>query len=392
MRIALVAGTFLPHINGVISYVLDTATELSRRGHTVTVIAPAPRRGVLIDTSIYQFRIILLSSVPALIYPELRMTKPALYLLTKTFDDLSIDIVHLNDPMPICIEAMIAAKLKKLPVVLTFHTFYLDKDFLRNVRFGHMIGLIKHPLARLNANYHNYADTVICPSVSAQQELIGSGLRVPSVIIHNSILGDIVGKNFPALRRANRRRYHIDPEAHIAMFVGRLSIEKSIDKILRAWRIVLLHEPQAKLVIVGSGPEEHKLKLLTRKLKMYHAVLFTGLIPRAELLQQSIYALSDIYVSASRIENQSMSMIEAMSHGLPIVAVNKRGVSELVDNTNGILVSSDSRQLAKGILRLFQQEHLRTTLSVASLQKSTLYQSSKTIQLVEREYRQLIQK
>ena len=53
MNIGIVLGTFLPNVNGVISYVLDTATELTKRGHTVTVFAPAPRRGVKIDTSIY---------------------------------------------------------------------------------------------------------------------------------------------------------------------------------------------------------------------------------------------------------------------------------------------------------------------------------------------------
>src|SRR3989344_6059717 len=172
MNIGIVLGTFLPNVNGVISYVLDTATELTKRGHTVTVFAPAPRRGVKIDTSIYPFQIILLPSMPALIYPELRITKPVLYYFTKIFEDLSLDTIHLHDPMPICIEAMIAAKLQKIPIVLTFHTFYLDKDFLMNVRFGHMIGLIKHPLARLNAYYHNFADIVICPSDSARQELI----------------------------------------------------------------------------------------------------------------------------------------------------------------------------------------------------------------------------
>ena len=52
MNIGIVLGTFLPNVNGVISYVLDTATELTKRGHTVTVFAPAPRRGVKIDTSI----------------------------------------------------------------------------------------------------------------------------------------------------------------------------------------------------------------------------------------------------------------------------------------------------------------------------------------------------
>jgi glycosyltransferase involved in cell wall biosynthesis len=97
-----------------------------------------------------------------------------------------------------------------------------------------------------------------------------------------------------------------------------------------------------------------------------------------------------VYVSASKIENQSMSMIEAMAHGLPIVATNKRGVAELVDEKNGIPVSSGIRPLAIGVLSLFRNEELRKKLSHGSIIKSKEHFTSHTVHQLEREYVRIV--
>ncbi len=390
MNIAIISGTFLPQINGVLSYVLDTATELAHRGHSVTVFAPAPAKNTPYNTSGYPFSIELLPSIPAVVYPDLRITKPTLYQFTKIFKERSIDIVHINEPYPIAIEAMIAAKLLKIPVVLTFHTFYLDKDFLKHFRFNTMIEFLKSPLTKLNINFHNYADLIICPSLSGQKELVSHGLTSPSVIIHNGINDALVRKDRAKTRENVRRRYGIDISSPVGMFVGRLSLEKSIDVLIRSWSIVTQKNPAARLVIIGYGPMEQSLRQLTKKMKLTSSIIFAGRVLRHELLTQGIYTMADVYVSASKIENQSMSMIEAMAYGLPIVATNKRGVSELVDNTNGIPVSPGYRPLAKGILALFQDEKRREQLSHASVLKSKRHLTSHTIGVLEHEYQQLI--
>ncbi len=393
MNIAIISGSFLPQINGVLSYVLDTATELSKRGHAVTIFAPAPApaKKTIIDISKYPFSIVLLPSVSAVVYPDLRLTKPALYQLTKAFRDLSIEVVHINDPLPISIEAMVAAKLQKLPIVLTFHTFYLDKDFMKNFRFNTMFTFLKYPLTRLNINFHNYADVVICPSVSGQRELLNYGLTSRSVVIPNGIDDALIARDIYANREKNRKRFGLDLQDHVAIFVGRLSIEKSVDVLIKSWVIVRAHDPKAMLMIVGYGPMEQKLRQLAKKLGVGSSVIFTGCISRRELLRQSIYACADIYVSASKIENQSMSMIEAMAHGLPIVATNKRGVSELVDETNGIPVTSGARPIAKGVITLFSDEVRRKKLSLGSIKKSKEHCTSHTVKLLENEYVQVIE-
>ena len=78
MRIAIFTDAFLPQINGVVTYITETAQKLVERGHEVLVFAPKPRKGVKINLSEFSFKIFLLPSLPAFVYPDARITLPAL--------------------------------------------------------------------------------------------------------------------------------------------------------------------------------------------------------------------------------------------------------------------------------------------------------------------------
>lgn len=391
MNIAIYVGGFPPWTNGVISYVIDTAKALTKRGHTVTVFAPKPPKAAAIDTSVYPFSIRFLPSVAAIIYPDLRVTQPSFFTLTKIMKELDIDVVHINDPSPLCMEGMLAAKMMKLPVVVTFHTFFLDSDVLKNIRFGQVVGMFKSPLARLNAYVHNFADVVICPSESMQKELLDSGLTAPSIIIHN-------GADFSKIRllasaeiKAERERLQIPTAAKVAIFVGRLAVDKRIDILLKAWVLVHKKNPHSYLLLVGSGPAERSLKALAHKLHLDSSVVFLGRVRREELLSSGLYSVADAYISASRIENQSMSMIEAMAHRLPVVSVNMRGAGELVDTTCGILTGVSVASLANGITSLFSDQKKLSLLGRGAEQKAHQHDSRETVKQVESLYQKLIQ-
>lgn len=386
MNIAIYSGIFLPQINGVVSYVIDTATALVKRGHTVSVFVPKPKRNIKINRSLYPFTVYFLPSLPALIYPSLRVTQPSLFRLTNAMRELSIDIVHLNDPSPLCIEGMMAAKFMKIPVIVTFHTFFFDPDIFKTVRFSSVFQVLKGPLVRLNTYFHNFADTVICPSVSAQKELLESGLTSPTVVIHNGIDVSHVHRLTPKEKTLLRQRYHIATDAPTGIFVGRLAADKRVDVLLRAWVRVISFFPKAILIIVGAGPQEKELRYGAQKLSLTHNVVFTGVVKREDIMEESLYSLGDIYVSASRIENQSMSMTEAMAHGLPIVAVNMHGVSELVDETNGVLTGTGAVSLGKGIVSLLGDKEKGGRLGSTSLKKVRKYDVAETARELEKLY------
>ncbi len=391
MRIAIFIGGFLPLYNGVVSYVIDIGTELSKRGHTVVVFAPKQKRGVKINISQYPFKVIQFPSFPAIVYPELRFTFPAFPTIVKELRLFHPDVVHTNDPMSICTEGIAAAKLLHIPTVITYHTFLFDKDMMKNLRFGEALFLFKQPLSVLNARYHNIANAVICPSEEAQRELVHYGLQKPSYVINNGI--NLVSAQAAPLAGLDplKKELRIVSQTRVAVFTGRLSADKKIDVLISAWPYVIRSFPNAKLLIIGKGPCEDALRQQTQNLGIEQQVIFTGGIAREEIFRDGYYKLAHMFVSASAIENQSVAMIEAMANGLPLICVKMRGTEELIQPAFGMLVSPDNpTALAAAILKVMSQDTLRAAMSKAARLQSMQYDIRVTIRQVEHVYMRVI--
>ena len=105
---------------------------------------------------------------------------------------------------------------------------------------------------------------------------------------------------------------------HCVIAVGRLDPVKQHDRILRAFSYVVERIDDAKLLLIGSGPNERYLKRLCRKYGITGHVEFVG-------FQKDIrphLAISSVYVSASVVEGFSISTVEAMTFGIPVVTTD----------------------------------------------------------------------
>ncbi|MBI2617747.1 glycosyltransferase [Candidatus Gottesmanbacteria bacterium] len=387
MRIAFFTDAFLPQINGVVSYVVDVTTWLTKKGHTVIVYAPKPRRNFHIDVSQFPFRLVLLPSLPSPIYPDIRITIPSLPKILRDLKRSHIDVVHINDPWTVCMDGVEAAKLLRIPIVMTYHTFFLDTDMLKNIRFGKILTALRKPLSRLITFFHNYADVVICPSFTAQKELEKYGLKTATVVLPNGIDLSRIRRLKSAEIVQRRAEFGLSSKDFVGLYVGRLSADKSVDFLIRAWKNVVRSHPSAKLLLVGTGPKEKDMKKLVRMQKLQSAVFFAGSIERDSLLSSGLYSMADIFITASKIENQSIAMIEAMAHGLPIVAVDMRGSKELVDSTNGYLVPPDSMDaMSHAILTLMKSSKKRQLLRNGSLFRAKEFSSSTVVSKLEGTY------
>lgn len=387
MKIALFTDAFIPQINGVVSYVVDIATLLSSRGHTVVVFVPKPRRNYKIDHSSFSFEIKLLPSIPSAIYPDVRITIPSLIRVLRFLRKFRPDVIHINDPWTVCIDGVQAAKILNIPIIMTYHTFYLDDDILKNVHFGSLIAKLRAPLSRIISYFYNYADVVICPSKAAETELKKYGLKKPIVIIPNGVdLNKI--KRLSRLEVVQKRlTYGILAQDKTGIFVGRLAPDKSIDELIRAWHIICKFQPTAKLLIIGEGKQKKYLKKLVSDIGLDNNVIFTGSIDRDEILSTGLYSIADIFVTASKIENQSIAMLEALASGLPVVAVNMRGSAELVQSSNGILVAPGQiKRFAQAVLSIITNEEMQKSLNQGSLHLSKKFDIENIIQHIEEIY------
>lgn len=135
--------------------------------------------------------------------------------------------------------------------------------------------------------------------------------------------------------------------------VARLSAEKDFPTLLRAVDLDAGRFPSPCLTLVGDGVERSKLEALASELKLEEAVEFLG--ERSEI--PALLAESGFFVSASLTEGISLTLLEAMAVGLPVLATAVGGNPEIiVEGKTGMLVSpADPQQLAEGIVRMWNQ-------------------------------------
>lgn len=134
----------------------------------------------------------------------------------------------------------------------------------------------------------------------------------------------------------------------ILLVVARLAPEKHIDLVIESLAEVKKRFPDIGLVIVGSGPEEGKLKSLAKHLGVEKAVAFAGWQENLA----SYYKTSNIFVQASRFEGYGLSLVEAGLAGLPIITTRVGIAEELQNRTDVIIVEPTVEDFATAILDL----------------------------------------
>jgi glycosyltransferase involved in cell wall biosynthesis len=231
-------------------------------------------------------------------------------------------------------------------------------------------------------------NTVITPSEAVREAMVTRGLRSKPVLVSNGI--DSVPLRPHQEIVALRAKYQLHGPTFI--YVGRLSPEKSLDLLLRAFQHVVAHLPEARLVLIGSGPYGPRLNRIVGQLGLHSHVVQLGDVPHHELLSQNLPRLGDVFVTASKTENQPLSIMEALAFGLPVVGVKARGMPELVaDGVNGLLCQPDDPiAMARGMMCLMTDEALRHRMSKAAIASVAKHAIRHTIDELEQTYRHTI--
>lgn len=168
-------------------------------------------------------------------------------------------------------------------------------------------------------------------------------------------------------RAALRTQIGLDSAQPTLITVGRLSHDKAVDDLLRAFALILQQVPDAALLVVGDGVERPALESIAKDLQLGRQVFWLGM--RDDVPQ--LLSVSDIYISASRREGLPLSLLEAMMASLPMVVTDVGEVAALVADDAGILVPhSDPARLAEAALRVLALPDLGKTLGEAGLARA----------------------
>lgn len=164
---------------------------------------------------------------------------------------------------------------------------------------------------------------------------------------------------------AIRRRFGIADGESVVLSVSRLNPEKHVDRLIRAVPAVLAEEPRTRFLIVGAGDQSEDLRRLARELGISESVIFAGAAPREAL--PDFYAASDIFVTLSDRTNVLNPVHESMMAGLPVVALDTGGTSDVVrDGESGVLIpSGELDSLPRALTRLLSNDEERSMLGRA---------------------------
>lgn len=385
MRIAHFSDTFFPKVDGVAVSLATLACELGRRGHPVAIFCPAPARGKRITWSAENVAIFTVASVPTF-YPDFRLGAPTPRSLME-LQDFRADVVHLHSPGPLGMEALVGARRLRAPVVGTFHAYFMEPEYLRLVRLSRFKHVSK-ALWRYVMAFYNVCDFVVAPTRFVAHDLRKHGLKKPFKEVPNGVDFSLIrGVQEMAIQRIKKA---LGLKNHVILYVGRLSREKNLEIMMRAFAEINEEITQAQLLLVGDGPQRQELSGLAEQLGIVKRVIFTGEIVHDRLLSSGIFQASSVFCTPSTSETQGLSVVEAIAAGLPIVGVAARGVKELIRG-NGILIDrEDAGELSKAICYFLSNEKHRKRAAKRSKELAECYSIDKVTNTMEKVYTSLI--
>jgi len=371
MRIGIFSDAYIPLINGVSTSIDMLKRALEKKGHQVFIVTVAPK-GMKYK---YEDKIVRIPGVP-LGFFDYRLTSIYPAKAIKTIKSWNLDIIHSQTEFGIGSFARIIAKQFNIPIVHTYHTNY--EDTVDYVTKGYFENSSKKIVEYLTKFYCDKTISELIVPTKKTYDLFKEKYKVKRniYIVPTGIDTEYYSpKQFKkAAISSLREKVGLKKEDICLLYIGRLGYEKNVQYLVQNHAKVVKQNPHCKLVIVGDGPEREKLEHLTRKLKIQDYVIFVGKIPFENVA--IYYQLGDIFVTASLAETQGLTVLEALSAGLPCVTIKDDSYKNaIIDGVNGYMFAN-KKQYVNMILELADDCKKRKYMAIEALKSSIPHSAS----------------
>jgi 1,2-diacylglycerol 3-alpha-glucosyltransferase len=321
------ADSFYPTIDGAVIAMERQAKGLEDRGHEIVIIAPDTP-----DRQETHWRVHYLPSIEFRRYPGYRIVVSPGDMLEFLRHERA-DILHCHGLASMAILSLTAGRAMDIPHVLTFHTMAneavkhyssipIREDLVVPMSWIYLRNMMRRP------------ELVIAPTAPIRDELIANGVKmkacevVPTGVDCKRFSPENYEKGFLARYGLEGRR--------VLLHVGRLSVEKRLDIVLKAMAELGKEEPDLRLLVSGKGPAADQYAKMAKDLGISDRVVFAGFIPDDELARA--YASCEMLIIASTFETQGLVVLEALASGTPVVGMRHRAIPEFVkEGKNGCL-------------------------------------------------------
>ena len=355
MRVGIFTDTYLPYVSGLVTSELMLKKSLEKLGCEVFIVTANLENFKYISDK--ENKIIKIPGVPIGIY-DARLTGIYSVSAVNEIKKWDLDIIHTQTEFGIGTFGRIVAKQLNIPLVHTYHTMY--EDYIYYITRGHFDKTSKKFVEYLTKFYCDATVTeLIVPSrkiynlfknkyeVNKKINIIGTGMDL-----------ERFDKNNFDSKKINKlkNKYKINCNEFVIGSVSRLAKEKNIDKVINTFKKVLEKIPNAKLLLVGDGPDKENYISLVNELNLNDKVIFVGKVPIEEV--QIYYQLMDIFVTFSVTETQGLTVLEAMASSLPVLAIKDDSfIDAVIDKKNGFLFNKDE-EFIDYVYKLYSDKNL----------------------------------
>lgn len=276
----------------------------------------------------------------------------AFFQIKKTIDNENYDLVHCNTPVAAIITriAFLFTRNLKTKIIYTVHGFHFYKGSLK------IYWILYYPLEKFLSRF---TDTIIAIN---QEDFMLAKTKFKTNIVYLPGVGikepqEFKDKNYLKIK------YNLSNQTKILLSVGELNKNKNHEVIIRSLS-KLRNNENISYIICGIGKKKKYLTKLISKLNLDDKVFMFGFIKPID----EIFYLSDIFIHSSYREGLPVSLMQAMSYGLPVIASNIRGNKDLIDHGhNGLLFNpNDEHNLAELLNTLVSNEDLINKFSKAN--------------------------
>ncbi len=378
MKIALFTDSYLPTVDGVVTSVLTTRRQLEADGHEVVVFAPEdPRHPIRREANTIFVRARELRNYPGYRFAMLPGRE------VDQVKEMGIDVIHIHGVGTVGIKGLWASWQARIPSVQTFHTMIQD-----TLPFYSPFGINLHVLERGLRLYLRVflrkSTGVVVPSRAILDEILALSPQAPIAdVIPTGVDPDRFSPSVSG--KSIRTKWGLNG-SDVILHVGRIAPEKNLGTVIHAFPRIQEKDPDAKLLVVGSGPWLERYYDLVRHMGLTGDVIFTGFVPDADLPRY--YAAADAFAIASRFETQGLVVLEALAAGCPVAGADYRAIPEFVhQGENGYLFNpSDGKGCADAVLQCL--EH-RDALRAAARASALPFSVAKCTRRLESVYERL---
>ncbi|GKH47160.1 MULTISPECIES: glycosyltransferase [Anaerotruncus] len=375
MRVALFTETYLPHVNGVVTHVKSLKDGLEQLGHEVLIVTAdaSARRHYVSDGVLH---------CPAHTSKRFYGYGVAMPLSTtrlKYVYQFRPDVIHIHNEFGIGLSGMMIAKVLRVALVYTLHTMY--DEYIYYIAPQPLVPAATKFSHQYTKLFAKLAQEVTGPSKKCEEYFRKAGVYKPVNVIPNPVDLDMFdpGKIPEEKKNAFREKFGYQHGETVGLFVGRLGREKSVDLLLDYWKKTIRPEENIRLLVIGDGPCREELEEQAVRLGITDMVTFAGKVLHTDM--PPYVGTCDFYITASTSDTDSISMLEGMAMGLPVLQIiDPLNEGQVRDGVNGYIFH-DAKDMADKIRMLKTMPADRLSALRASARRSV--QQSGAVNLAE---------